>query len=89
MSSYQAGNRKMASKKGQVVQLQLEVNTEEEWEKLLLKDGLIGKHYNYLLILVVKWHFHCKAHLLYPVTCSKSPMQMPYVLQQLTLYCIS
>jgi len=34
----------MAGKKCQVVQLQLEVNTEEEWEKLLLKDGLIGKN---------------------------------------------
>jgi len=35
MSSYQAGGHKMAGKKGQVVQLQLEVNTEEEWKKLL------------------------------------------------------
>jgi hypothetical protein len=34
----------MASKKGQVVQLQLEVNTEEQWQKLLEKDGLTGKH---------------------------------------------
>jgi hypothetical protein len=36
----------MAGKKGQLVQLQLEINTEEEWEKLLLRDGLIGKHCN-------------------------------------------
>ncbi|KAJ9595880.1 hypothetical protein L9F63_012939, partial [Diploptera punctata] len=31
----------MAGKKGQVVQLQLEVNTNEEWQKLLETDGLI------------------------------------------------
>jgi hypothetical protein len=43
---YQAGNRKMAGKKGQVVQLQSEVNTEEEWNKLLEKDGLVGKYCN-------------------------------------------
>lgn len=43
---YQAGNRKMAGKKGQVVQLQSEVNTEEEWNKLLEKDGLVGKQSN-------------------------------------------
>jgi len=78
MSSYQAGGHKMAGKKGQVVQLQLEVNTEEEWKKLLLKDGLIGKH---LLILVVRWHFHCKAQLwLHPVKHSRTPMTMPYIL---------
>lgn len=29
------------AKKGQV-QLQVEVNTDEEWEKLLERDGLIG-----------------------------------------------
>jgi len=81
ISSYQVGDHKMAGKKGQVVQLQLEVNTEEEWEKLLLKDGLIGKHCNYLLILVVKWHFHCKAQLwLYLVKHSRTPMKMPYTL---------
>jgi hypothetical protein len=44
LSFYQAGNHKMAGKKGQVVQLQSEVNTEEEWNKLLEKDGLVGKH---------------------------------------------
>jgi hypothetical protein len=79
MFSYQVGDHKMAGKKGQVAQLQLEVNTEEEWEKLLLKNGLIGKHCNYLLIVVVKWHFHCKAQLrLWPVKCSRTPMQMPH-----------
>jgi hypothetical protein len=36
----------MAGKKGQVVQLQLKVNTEEEWKNLLEKDGLVGKHCN-------------------------------------------
>jgi hypothetical protein len=40
----------MAGKKGQVVQLQLEVNTEEQWQKLLEKDGLTGKHCNKLSI---------------------------------------
>jgi hypothetical protein len=35
ISSYQTGDHKMAGKKGQVVQLQLEVNTEEEWELIL------------------------------------------------------
>lgn len=30
------------AKKGQAVQLQTEVNSDEEWEKLLEKDGLIG-----------------------------------------------
>jgi len=90
MSSYQAGDHKMAGKKGQVVQLQLEVNTEEEWEKLLLKDGLIGKNCNCLLILVVKWHFHCKAEMwLHPVKHSRTLMQMPYILHSLTIYCIS
>jgi hypothetical protein len=34
----------MAGKKGQIVQLQLEVNTEEQWQKLLEKDGLTGKN---------------------------------------------
>lgn len=43
-SFYQVVNRRMAGKKGQVVQLQLEVNTEEQWQKLLEKDGLTGKH---------------------------------------------
>lgn len=33
----------MAGKKGQVVQLQTEVNNEEEWERLLTREGLIGK----------------------------------------------
>lgn len=33
----------MASgKKGAQVQLQAEINTSEEWEKLLEKEGLIG-----------------------------------------------
>lgn len=36
----------MAGKKSQVVQLQLEVNTEEQWKKLLEKDGLTGKHHD-------------------------------------------
>ncbi|KAL0274971.1 UNVERIFIED_CONTAM: hypothetical protein PYX00_002978 [Menopon gallinae] len=31
----------MAGKKGQVVQLQTEVNNEEDWEKLLTREGLI------------------------------------------------
>lgn len=38
----------MAGKKSQVVQLQLEVNTEEQWQKLLEKDGLTGKHHDKL-----------------------------------------
>ncbi|KAK6626516.1 hypothetical protein RUM44_008989 [Polyplax serrata] len=33
--------RKMAGKKGQTTQLQVEVNTEEDWEKLLAREGLI------------------------------------------------
>lgn len=33
----------MAGKKGQVVQLQTEVNTEEEWQALLEKEGLTGE----------------------------------------------
>lgn len=30
------------AKKGQAVQLQLEVNNDDEWDKLMQKDGLIG-----------------------------------------------
>ncbi|XP_069701434.1 thioredoxin domain-containing protein 3 homolog [Periplaneta americana] len=36
-----ARGRKMAGKKGQVVQLQSEINTEEDWQSLLAKEGLI------------------------------------------------
>lgn len=32
----------MAGKKGAVVQLQTEVNTDEEWEKIVSKEGLLG-----------------------------------------------
>ncbi|CAG2061383.1 unnamed protein product, partial [Timema podura] len=34
-------NRRMAGKKGAMVQLQLEVNTEDEWRKMLTREGLI------------------------------------------------
>lgn len=30
------------AKKGQAVQLQTEVNSDEEWDKLLEREGLIG-----------------------------------------------
>lgn len=30
------------AKKGQAVQLQLEVNNDDEWNKLMQKEGLIG-----------------------------------------------
>lgn len=33
------------AKKGQPVQLQAEINSDEEWEKLLQRDGLIGEHF--------------------------------------------
>lgn len=32
------------AKKGQPVQLQLEVNNDDEWDKLMQKDGLIGRN---------------------------------------------
>lgn len=32
------------AKKGQALQLQTEVNNDEEWEKLLQRDGLLGKY---------------------------------------------
>ena len=32
------------AKKGQAIQLQTEVNNDEEWEKLLLREGLIGNY---------------------------------------------
>lgn len=41
--------RKMAGKKGQATQLQVEVNNEEDWEKLLTREGLIGKVLNILI----------------------------------------
>jgi hypothetical protein len=37
-------------KKGEATQLQIEVNTEEEWEKLLLKEGLIGSLFNLIVV---------------------------------------
>lgn len=36
------------AKKGQPVQLQAEINNDDEWEKLLQKDGLIGKTFKVL-----------------------------------------
>jgi hypothetical protein len=36
----------MAGKKGQAASLQIEVNTEEDWENLLQTDGLVGEHCN-------------------------------------------
>lgn len=32
------------AKKSQPAALQAEVSTDEEWEKILEKDGLLGKH---------------------------------------------
>lgn len=32
------------AKKGGAVQLQIEVETEEDWNKLVKREGLIGKH---------------------------------------------
>lgn len=37
-----AAARRMAGKKGAAVALQTEVGTEEEWQKLLEKEGLVG-----------------------------------------------
>lgn len=36
----------MAAKKGAQIQFQVDVATEEEWTKLLEKQGLIGKYQN-------------------------------------------
>jgi len=36
----------MAGKKGAVVQLQAEVSTQDDWEKLITRDGLIGMSLN-------------------------------------------
>lgn len=33
------------AKKGQPVQLQAEINNDDEWEKLLQRDGLIGENF--------------------------------------------
>ncbi|XP_054286871.1 uncharacterized protein LOC129002819 [Macrosteles quadrilineatus] len=41
MASSLAAARRMAGKKGVAVALQLEVNTEDEWQKLLEKEGLV------------------------------------------------
>lgn len=35
------------AKKGQPVQLQAEINNDEEWEKLLHREGLIGEHFGF------------------------------------------
>lgn len=37
-----AAARRMAGKKGVAVALQTEVNTEDEWAKLLEREGLVG-----------------------------------------------
>lgn len=39
------------AKKGQPVQLQAEINSDEEWEKLLQRDGLIGEHFEHTDLL--------------------------------------
>lgn len=39
------------AKKGQPVQLQAEINSDEEWEKLLQRDGLIGEHFQHTDLL--------------------------------------
>ena len=34
----------MAGKKGKEIQLQLEIETQEEWEDMCSKEGLCGKY---------------------------------------------
>lgn len=37
-----AAVRKMAAKKGSQVQFQIDVTTDEEWNKLMERQGLVG-----------------------------------------------
>lgn len=41
-----AAVRKMAAKKGAQIQFQVDITTEEEWSKLMERQGLVGKNFN-------------------------------------------
>lgn len=40
------------AKKGQAVQLQQELSSDEDWDKMLQRDGLIGRYANLFLYII-------------------------------------